>query len=103
MFSSSMDGYDRKVSNGVCADKSLVKATAQVMLTVQGTQDFLFKENMRAGLACLTDPTYRPGRLMQAPSYLLGKPLHDFDAMGNVVCKIMRNLLLSAPCQTLLT
>ncbi|XP_015766470.1 PREDICTED: sodium channel protein type 5 subunit alpha-like [Acropora digitifera] len=84
-----MDGYDRQVSNGVCADKSLVKATAHVMLTVQGTQDFLFKENMRAGLACLTDPTYRPGRLMQAPSYLLGKPLHDFDAMGNVESAIL--------------
>ena len=88
MFYSSMDGYNKQVSNGVRGDKSLVKATAQVMLTVQGTQDLLFKENMRAGLACLTDPTYKPGRLMQAPSYLLGKPLHDFDAMGNVVSKI---------------
>lgn len=70
------------VGNGVCNDKSLVKATgmSQVVMTVQGTQELL-KDNLRSTLG----PTYKPGRLIQAPSYLLGKPLHDFDATRNGV------------------
>ena len=76
-----MEDYTH-VGNGVCNDKSLVKATgmSQVMLTAQGTQELL-KDNIRSNM----DPTYQPGRLIQAPSYLLGKPLHDFDATGNGV------------------
>lgn len=80
-----MEDYNQ-VGNAVYGDKSLVKATgiSQVMITVQGGQEIL-KDGPRSGLAALPDPTYKPGRLRQAPSYLLGKPLHDFDATGNGV------------------
>ncbi|KAJ7374390.1 hypothetical protein OS493_007492 [Desmophyllum pertusum] len=71
------------VGNGAYADKTLVKATeiSQVVMTVQGAQEML--QQSAHGLPALTDSTYRKGQLRQAPSYLLGKPLHDFDATGN--------------------
>lgn len=73
------------VGNGAYADKTLVKATeiSQVVMTVQGAQEML--QQSAHGLPALTDSTYRKGQLRQAPSYLLGKPLHDFDATGNGV------------------
>ena len=76
---------DIHLENGACSNKLLVKAagTSQVVITVQGPQEML-EDNSRP-LAAIPDPTYKRGRLRQAPSYLLGKPLHDFDATGNVV------------------
>ena len=74
------------VGNGVYADKSLVKAAeiSRVVITVQGAQEML-KETVR-GLPALGDS--KKGQLRQAPSYLLGKPLHDFDATaGNGVSR----------------
>lgn len=76
------------VGNGVNADKSLVKATevSRVVITVQGAQEIL-QESAR-GLPALGDSTYRQGQLRHTPSYLLGKPLHDFDATaGNGVSR----------------
>lgn len=77
------------VRNGANADKSLVKAAeiSRVVITVKGTQEML-QETAR-GLPALGDSTYRKGQLRQAPSYLLGKPLHDFDATGNGVSRPM--------------
>lgn len=76
-----------QVGNGVCSDKTLVKATgvSQVVITVQGPQEMLTDGS--CALAGFSDPTWRRGRLRQAPSYLLGKPLHDFDATGNGVSR----------------
>ena len=76
------------IGNGVNGDKSLVKAAeiSRVVITVQGAQEVL-QETAR-GLPGLGDSTYRKGQLRQAPSYLLGKPLHDFDATaGNGVSR----------------
>ena len=76
------------VGNGINVDKSLVKAAeiSRVVITVQGAQEML-QETTR-GLPALGDSTYRKGQLRQAPSYLLGKPLHDFDATaGNGVSR----------------
>ena len=72
--------------NGVNGDKSLVKATevSRVVITVQGAQEML--QESAPGLPALGDSTYRRGQLRHTPSYLLGKPLHDFDATaGNGV------------------
>lgn len=76
------------IGNGVCGGKSPVKAAgiSQVVITVQGPQELLH-DNSRSGMAALPDPAYKRGQLRQAPSYLLGKPLHDFDATGNGVRK----------------
>ena len=74
------------VGNGFNGDKSLVKAAevSRVVITVQGAQEIL-QESAR-GLPALGDSTYRKGQLQHTPSYLLGKPLHDFDATaGNGV------------------
>ena len=74
------------VGNGSYADKSLVKATeiSQVVITVQGPREML--QDGATGLPALPDDsTFKKGQLRQAPSYLLGKPLHDFDATGNGV------------------
>lgn len=84
------------VENGAYADKSLVKATeiSRVVITVQGPQEML-QESAR-GLPALTDSTYRNGQLRQAPSYLLGKPLHDFDATaGDGVSNISRTVFIT--------
>ena len=84
--------HDSHVGNGVNTYKSLVKAAqiSRVVITVQGTQEML-QETTRGLPAALGDSTYRKGQLRQAPSYLLGKPLHDFDATaGNGVC--MKNI-----------
>ena len=80
-----METYNH-LENGAYTDTSLVKATeiSRVVITVQGPQEML--QGSKRGLPALTDTTYRKGQLRQAPSYLLGKPLHDFDATaGNGV------------------
>ncbi|KAL9954360.1 hypothetical protein ACROYT_G041885 [Oculina patagonica] len=78
-----MVDYNSVQNGAYTADKSLVKTTelSRVVITVEGAQEML-QERAR-GLPALTDSTYRKGQLRQAPSYLLGKPLHDFDATGN--------------------
>lgn len=76
------------VGNGVNADKSLLKAAevSRVVITVQGAQEVLQESARR--LPALGDSTYRNGQLRHTPSYLLGKPLHDFDATaGNGVSR----------------
>ncbi len=80
-----MVDYNHVENGAYTADKSLVKTTeiSRVVITVEGAQEML-QERAR-GLPALTDSTYRKGQLRQAPSYLLGKPLHDFDATGNGV------------------
>ena len=74
------------IGNGSYADKSLVKAAeiSRVVMTVQGPREML--PNNANGLPALPNgSTFKKGQLRQAPSYLLGKPLHDFDATGNGV------------------
>ncbi|PFX17439.1 Sodium channel protein type 4 subunit alpha B [Stylophora pistillata] len=64
--------------------KSLVKDAeiSRVVMTVQGPREML--PNNANGLPALPgSSTFKKGQLRQAPSYLLGKPLHDFDATGN--------------------
>ena len=57
---------------------------SQDVITLQVPQQ-LYRNNSCALSEALPDPTYKKGRLRQAPSYLLGKPLHDFDATENAV------------------
>lgn len=73
------------LKNDARSSNFLVKESAisKDVITLQVPQQ-LYSNNSRT-LPALPDPTYKEGRLMQAPSYLLGKPLYDFDATGNVV------------------
>lgn len=70
----------RSYSNILVKDSAISKD----VITLQVPQQLYTGNNSRP-LPALPDPTYKEGRLMQAPSYLLGKPLYDFDATGNVV------------------
>lgn len=72
---------DARSSNILVKDSD---SASKDVITLQVPQQLYTGNNSRT-LPALPDPTYKEGRLMQAPSYLLGKPLYDFDATGNVV------------------
>jgi len=71
---------DARSSNILVKDSAISKDVTRLQVPQQ-----LYTGNNSRTLPALPDPTYKEGRLMQAPSYLLGKPLYDFDATGNVV------------------
>ena len=75
----SLPNNDARSSNFLVKEPAISKD----VITLQVPQQ-LYSNNSRT-LPALPDATYKEGRLMQAPSYLLGKPLYDFDATGNVV------------------